>query len=115
MPRHKETREIHSGNSIIAQSGAEIFTKTKKEEVWDINKVEAVTAQARARCTRRCARNVRRNAKFLLSPRMSVRYTARIAFQSARARVVKRKDFVSLFFLAYCQKRHFKLFAGRYI
>ena len=57
----------------------------------------------------------RRNAKFLLSPRMSVRYTARIAFQSARARVVKRRDFVGLFLLACCQRRHFKLFAGRYI
>ncbi|KPK41181.1 MAG: hypothetical protein AMJ78_06250, partial [Omnitrophica WOR_2 bacterium SM23_29] len=83
---------------IIINLGIKIFTKTKKEVKWDISKVAAVdTAEGRERCTRRFAQNVRKNAKSLLNPEMTVRYTARIAIQSARTKVVKRRDFVSLF------------------
>jgi len=69
-----------------------------KEVTWHINKVAAVdTAEGHGRCTRRFAQNVRKNAKSLLNPEMTVRYTARIAIQSARTKVVKRRDSVSLF------------------
>jgi hypothetical protein len=57
------------------------------------------TAEGHRRCTRRFAQNVRRNAKSLLNPAVTVRYTARIAFQSARTKGVKRIDFVNLFLL----------------
>jgi hypothetical protein len=67
-----------------------------KEVTWHINKVVAVdTAQGHGRCTRRFAQTVRKNAKSLLNPEMTVRYTARIAIQNARAKAVKRRDFVS--------------------
>jgi hypothetical protein len=83
---------------IIINSGTRIFTKAKKEVTWDINKVAAVdTAEGHGRCTRRFAQNVRKNAKSLLNPEMTVRYTARIAIQSARTKVVKKRDSVSLF------------------
>jgi len=72
-----------------------------KEVTWHINKVVAVdTAELHERCTRRFAQNARKNAKSLLNPEMTVRYTAGIAIQSARTKVVKRRDFVSLFFLS---------------
>jgi hypothetical protein len=61
------------------------------------------TAEGHGRCTRRFAQNVRKNAKSLLNPEMTVRYTARIAIQSVRTKVVKRRDFVS-FFLLRCSK-----------
>jgi hypothetical protein len=61
------------------------------------------TAEGHGRCIRRFAQNVRKNAKSLLNPEMTVRYTARIAIQSARTKVVKRRDFVS-FFLLWCSK-----------
>ena len=72
-----------------------------KEVTWHINKVVAVdTAELHERCTRRFAQNVRKNAKFLLNLEKTVRYTAESATQSARTKVVKRRDFVSLFLLA---------------
>jgi len=63
-----------------------------------MNEVAVVdTAEGHERCTRRFAQNVRKNAKSLLNPEMTVRYTARIAIQSARTQVVKRRDSVSFF------------------
>ena len=49
------------------------------------------TAEGRGRCTRRFAQNVRKNVKSLLNPEMTVRYTARIAIQSARTKAVKNR------------------------
>ena len=49
------------------------------------------SAEVRRRCTKRLALNVKRNAKFLLNPEVTVRYTARIAFQSARTTAVKNE------------------------
>ena len=75
--------------------------QAKKEVTWYINKAAAVdTAELRERCTRRFAQNARKNAKSLLNPEMTVRYIARIVFQSARTKVVKKRDFVSPFLLA---------------
>jgi len=73
--------------------------KLKREVTWDI-KVAEDTAQVHGRCTRRFAQNAKKNAKFLLNPEMIVRYTARIAIQSARTEAVKRRDLVSLLLLA---------------
>jgi len=56
------------------------------------------------RCTRRFAQNARKNARSLLSPEMTVRYTARIAIQSARTKVVKRRDFVAFLFAVDTQR-----------
>jgi len=50
------------------------------------------TAKARGKCTRRLAKNARRNAKFLLNLAETVPYTARIAFQSARTKIVKSES-----------------------
>jgi len=47
------------------------------------------TTEVRERCTRRFAKNARRNVKFLLNLAETVPYTARIAFQSARTKIVK--------------------------
>jgi len=69
----------------------EIFTGNKKEVTWDINKVEADSTEAREKCTRRLAQNAKKNAKFLSSQAVTVRYTARTAFQSAKAKAVKSK------------------------
>ena len=86
---------------VESQLRTKIFTKTKRRVTWDINKVAVVdTAEGHGRCTRRFAQNVRRNAKSLLNPEKTVRYTARSALQSAKAKAVKRIDFVSLFLLA---------------
>jgi hypothetical protein len=67
---------------------------TAKEETWDIRVMAAEedSADLHGRCTRRFAQNVRKNAKSLLNPEMTVRYTAKIAIQSARTKAVKRKD-----------------------
>jgi len=63
-----------------------------QEVTWDIKKVAAVdTAEGHGRCTRRFAQNVRKNAKSLLNPGMTVRYTARIAIQSARTKANNRQ------------------------
>ena len=88
------------GSHIIINFGTKFFTNAKKEVTWYINKAAADTVEGRGRCTRRFAQNARKNAKSLLSPEMTVRYTAGIAIQSARTKVVKRRDFVSLFLLA---------------
>lgn len=73
---------------IIIRLGTKIFSKAKKEATWDMKKVAAVdTAEGHGRCTRRFAQSVRKNAKSLLNPEMTVRYTARIAIQSARTKV----------------------------
>jgi len=61
-----------------------------KEVTWYINKAAAVdTGEFPGRCTRRFAQNVRKNVKSLLNPEMTVPYTAGIAIQSARTKVVK--------------------------
>ena len=71
----------------------EIFTKTKKEVTWDINKIAVVdTTEVRGKCTRRLAQNAIRNAKFLLNPVGTVQYIAKIAFQSARTKIVKSES-----------------------
>jgi hypothetical protein len=62
-----------------------------KEETWDI-KVVVVDSAGRGRCTRQFARNARKSAKSRLNPEMIVRYTARNVIQSARTKVVKRRD-----------------------
>jgi len=83
---------------IIINSGTKIFIKAKKEVTWDINQVAAVdTAELHERCTRQFVRSVRKSAKSLLNLEMTVRYTARIAIQSARTKAVKRRDFVRPF------------------
>ena len=69
----------------------EIFTKTKKEVTWDTDKVAVDSAEGHGRCTRRLAQTVRKNAKSLSNPAATVRYTARNAFQSAKAKAVKSK------------------------
>lgn len=85
---------------IIINLGTKIFTKDKKEVTWDIKKAVAVdTAEGHERCTKRFAQNARKNAKSLLNPEMTVLYTARIAFQSARTKVVKKRDFVRPFLI----------------
>ena len=65
-----------------------IFTKTKKEVIWGINKAAVDLAEDHERCTRRFAQNVRKNVKSLLNPEMTVPYTAGIAIQSARTKAV---------------------------
>jgi len=85
------------GSPIIINLGIKIFTKPKKEVTWHINKAAVDTAELHGKCTRRFAQNARKNAKFLLNPEMTVRYTVRNAIRSARTKVVKRRDFVSLF------------------
>ena len=52
----------------------------------------ADTTEVRERCTRRFAKNARRNVKFLLNPAETVPYIARIAFQSARTKIVKSES-----------------------
>jgi inner membrane protein involved in colicin E2 resistance len=86
-----------------------IFIETKKEITWDlmIEVVAVDSAEGHGRCTRQFARNVRKNAKSLLSPVMTVRYTARTVFQSVKTKVVKRRNFVSLFLPAEPQKAAF--------
>ena len=67
-------------------------TKVKKEVVWGINQVVAVSAERRERCIRRLARNVRKNAKSHSSPEKIVRFIARTVSLSAKMRDVKRRD-----------------------
>jgi hypothetical protein len=80
--------------SIGIKKGLKSLPKPKKEVTWHIVKVVAVavdTAEGHGRCTRRFAQIVRKNVKSLLNPEMTVRYTARIAIQSTRTKVVKRR------------------------
>ena len=59
---------------------------TAKEETWGIRVV--VDLAGHGRCTRQFARSARKSAKSRLNPEMIVRYTARIAIQSARTKAV---------------------------
>jgi len=58
-----------------------------------MNKVVVDLTEVRERCTRRLAQTVRKNAKSLLSQAVTVRYIAGNAFQSAKAKAVKRQDY----------------------
>ncbi len=71
-----------------------LLTQLKKEATWHMDKV--VDMAVRERCTRRHAQNVKKSAKSLLSRAATVRYTAGNAFQSARTKGVKRRDYVGL-------------------
>ena len=51
---------------------------------------KADMTEGRGKCTKRSVRIARKSAKFLSSPEMTVRFTARNATQSARIAVVKR-------------------------
>ncbi len=54
----------------------------------------------RERCIRRLAQTVRKNAKSLSNRAATVRYTARSAFQSAKAKAVKgKKPRLQVFYL----------------
>ncbi len=68
-----------------------IFTRTKKEVTWNINKVAVDSTEVRERCTRRLAQTARKNAKFLSNRAATVQYIARNAFQSAEVKVVKKQ------------------------
>ena len=64
-----------------------------KELVWVIRVVVAadmavVDTAGLVKCTRRLARIAKRNAKCLLNPGKTVRYIARIVFQSVRTKAV---------------------------
>lgn len=56
-----------------------------------MNEVAVDSTEVRERCTRRLAQTVRKNAKSLSNQAATVRYTARSAFQSAKAEAVKSK------------------------
>jgi hypothetical protein len=58
------------------------------EAAWDISQV--VDTALRERCTRRSAQIARKNAKSPSNPAMTVRYTAKNAFQNAKAAAVNR-------------------------
>jgi hypothetical protein len=64
-------------------------TGAKREVVWDTNMAGVDMAQGHERCTRQLAQNVKRNARCLLSLGKTVRYIARIVFQSARTTAAK--------------------------
>jgi|GEM_PF-1591843 len=59
-----------------------------KEETWLIKAAVVVVTAVQEKCTRQSALSAKKNVKFLLSPEKIVRYTARIAIQSARTRAV---------------------------
>ena len=67
-----------------------VFTRHGKEIAWDINKVAMYSIEAREKCTKQLAPSVRKNAKSLSSRAVTVRYIARNAFQSVKAKTVKR-------------------------
>jgi hypothetical protein len=70
-------------------------TATKREVVWHTNMAGVDLAQVHEKCTRQLAQNAKRNAKFLLSPGKTVRYIARIVFQSAKTKDVKTSSCLS--------------------
>ena len=62
------------------------MVSAKEEERWDIKVVVAVDSTGvRGRCIRQLAQTVKKNAKFLSNPAATVRYTAGIALQNAKA------------------------------
>jgi cobalamin biosynthesis Mg chelatase CobN len=70
-------------------------TATKREVVWHTNMAGVDLAQVHEKCTRQLAQNAKRNAKFLLNQGKTVRYIARIVFQSARTKDVKTSSCLS--------------------
>jgi hypothetical protein len=68
-----------------------------KEERWDTNKAAVDSGELQGKCIRRFAQNARKNAKSLLSPEMTVRYTAGIVIQSVRTKAVKRRGLIRFF------------------
>jgi len=67
-----------------------VFTRHRKETTWDTNKVAVDSIEVREKCTKQLAQSVRKNAKSLSSQAVTVRYTARNAFQNVKAKTVKR-------------------------
>ena len=71
----------------IKQHGEMGFGKRKEETIW-LFKVDMTNGHGR--CIKRSVLIARKSAKFPSSPAEIVQFTARIAFQSARKKVVRR-------------------------